>query len=396
MLTRASMQNAALLFLCGFFAVGCGAPPPTPGDDAGVDGGTHVGDGGLDLNDVSWLVPLPTASTLDAMLPLDAAGPKGALLPRALYDALPGLVEQEPADLLYAKYRVVSARVDPCFPASASGGCVRQLRLVAQPVVVDAQFQFTTEDGAIHLLYALDDAGWAEVLTAVKQLKTLAGAETDGQPLDVHPVMKREGLRGAYATALHAMVTRQCGQQNLVRVAFMKLVQKDVAWRFGALNLVGGQLVNDSIPRLGSLTEQGVQEFGTTAFRSGQLQPDAPGDQFSVLLSENELRLTDQRTYDRAIASALSLESPAKSNPKTVDCGSCHTASRSLRNAMKERPFDASQFAERYVGNSRFNLSRIDAAGDDPRALRAFGYFGTQSALSQRTINESAEVALSL
>lgn len=153
----------------------------------------------------------------------------------------------------------------------------------------------------------------------------------------------------------------------------------------------------DAIPRLSASTvEQGVQEFGNDDFRSGQLQPEASGDTFPVLLSESELRLTDQRTFERAVTAALRIEHPAKSNPRTMDCGSCHTASRSLRNARKERPFELGSFEDRYVANPRFDLSRVDGAGDDPRALRAFGYFGAKSALSQRTINESAEIAEAL
>ena len=80
----------------------------------------------------------------------------------------------------------------------------------------------------------------------------------------MHPVIRAEGLSGPYATTLHAMVTRLCGEQNLTRVAFMRLIQEDTAWRFGALNVEAGNLVADSIPRLGSVMQQGVQEFGNT------------------------------------------------------------------------------------------------------------------------------------
>ncbi len=177
----------------------------------------------------------------------------------------------------------------------------------------------------------------------------------------------------------------------------MRLVQRDVAWRFGALDVENGALVADPIPRLSNqVLEQGVQEFGNTDFRSGQLQPEAVGDNFPVLLSESELRLTDQRTFDRAVTAALRIEHPARSNPKTMDCGSCHTASRSLRNATRERPVDLSAHEDRFVTNPRFDLRRVDGAGDDPRAMRAFGYFGSKSALRQRTINVAAEVAETL
>lgn len=372
----------------------CGGPVPLP--DGGLDGGALFSDGGFDLNDVSWLVPLPAPSEQSVLLGLDSRGARGPLLPGTLYDALPGLIEMEDRAVTFPKYRVISIRVDPCFPASASGGCLKQLRLVAQPLIIE-NLQTSTEDGAIHLFYELNEADWTDVRATLDSLRTQANGATSGKPLDIHPVMLSEGLRGAYATALHAMVLRLCGQQNLKRVAFMRLVQKDVAWRFGAMNVENGALVADAIPRLNNnVVEQGVQEFGNTDFRSGELQPEAIGDSFPTLLSESELRLTDQRTFDRAVTAALRIEHPARSNPKTMDCGSCHTASRSLRNAKKERPVDVSAHEDRFVANPRFNLQRVDGAGDDPRAMRAFGYFGRLSALSQRTINETAEIAETL
>jgi hypothetical protein len=360
------------------------------------DAGQHAfSDGGLDLNDVSWLLPLPAPADHGLLLGLSAEGSKGPLLPRRHYDALPGLVSTEDAAALFAKFRVVSVRIDPCFPKEATSGCIQQIRLVAQPLIVDA-FKTTTEDGTIHLFYELTDADFVSARAALAELKRLAAGATDGKPLDVHPVMRAEGLAGPYATTLHALVTRLCGEQNLTRVAFMSLQQADVAWRFGAFNVQNGALVADTIPRLTNLTQQGVQEFGNTEFRSGQLQPAASGDDLVVLLSESEMRLTDARTLGRAVTSALRIEHPARSNPKTVDCASCHVASRALRNAREQRMIDTSTHVDQYVGNPRFDLRRLDGAGDDPRAMRAFGYFKDQSALSQRTINESAEVAEAL
>ena len=393
---RAPSTSLGEIGVCAVLAltlVACGAPPPSP--DGGPSSDAGFSDGGFDLNDVSWLLPLPAPAQQSLLLGLDATGTRGPLLPRSLYDALPGLVTTQDAGALFPKFRVVSVRIDPCFPKEPTSGCLKQIRLVAQPVIVQA-FQTKTEDGAIHLFYELTDAEFDSARVTLTELRRLAAGATDGKPLDVHPVMRAEGLAGPYATTLHAMLTRLCGEQNLTRVAFMRVIQTDVAWRFGALNVSRGALVADPIPRLTDVTQQGVQEFGNTDFRSGELQPAASGDELPVLLSESEMRLTDQRTLDRAVTSALRIENPGRSNPKTVDCASCHVASRALHNTRMERPIDTSTHADQYVGNPRFDLRRVDGAGDDPRAMRAFGYFGDKSALSQRTINESAEVAEAL
>lgn len=373
--------------------VACGAPPVST-TDGGLDGGAGFRDGGLDLNDVSWLLPLPPVRS--QLLGLASTGPKGELLPRALYDAMPSTVVGLDAATLFDEYRVLGVRVDPCFPRDATGGCIPQLRLVAQPVIAAGATGNSTRDATLHLFYELSPSDFDDAHRTVWALHELAADRTRGRPLEVHPVLRAEGLAGPYGTTLHALVTRLCGAQTLTRVAFMRLVQEDVAWRFGAFNVQSGALVADAIPRLGTLTEQGVQEFGNEAFRSGELQPTVAGDDLDVLLSESAMRLTDTRTLTRGLTSALRLEHPARLSPKTADCGSCHVATRARTNAERQRQVDTSAWPDAFAANPRFDLSRTDAVGDNPRALRAFGYFGSQSALSQRTINESAEVAEAL
>lgn len=373
----------------------CAGPLPLEPDAGPV---VVTSDGGLDLNDVSFLYPLPPPGQESTLLHVSAAGALGALLPRRHYDALPELVAEVDAGALYPLLRVVSARVDPCFPGAAPPAppsCVKQLRLVAQPVLAggeDAGFATTTHDATVHLFYALSDAAFAEVHRELWRLHDVAGAATRGRPLSVHPVMRAEGLEGPYAQALNQLILAHAGQQNLTRVAFMAVNAQGFAWTFGAANLDGGALVDDVIPRLDTSTRQAVQEQGTAEFRAGLLLPAPRNDELVVLLSERELRLTDDFTLGEALSSALQLEHPHRLSPKTADCASCHVASRARRNAEQRRGVDNSQHPDLFKA-ARFDLRRLDGAGDDPHALRAFGYFGPRSALSQRTINESAVVA---
>jgi hypothetical protein len=275
---------------------------------------------------------------------------------------------------------------------------VKQLRLVAQPLHAggeDAGFQLVTEDATVHLFYGLSDADFDEVHRGLWRLKALAGAQTGGRPLGVHPVLAREGLEGAYGSALRGLVLRHCGALKLTRVAFMSVATQGSLWRFGAFDVENGALVAAQIPRIGT-SAQGFQEFGTPEFRSGQLLPTVSGDELDVLLSESQLRLTDERTLERGLTSALRIEHPARSSPKTIDCASCHVASRARHNAELQRQVDTSAWPDAFSASPRFDLRRLDDAKDDPHVLRAFGYFGRSSALSQRTINESAAIAEAL
>lgn len=347
---------------------------------------------GLTPNDVSFLLPLPEVGRERSLPTVFSEGRGGALLPRELAAALPPLVEGHPPERLTSELRVVSVRVDPCFPAAASTpGCVKQVRLVAQPVTVE-DGGVTTRDATVHLFYSLDDAAFRQVTERLFLLDERAGTATDG-PLDVHPVIRAQGLEGPYFGRLWEVVVASCGAATLSRVAVMTVDAAGRTWQFTAFDVVNGALVDDVIPRLPMLKVQAFQEFGSESFRNGALVPGAPNDRLDTLLSERDMRLADPTTLRRAIASALLVENPHRSSPKTVDCASCHVATRARSNAEAfHQP--ATDFPERFA--ARFDLRRVDQAGDDPRALRAFGYFGARSAFSQRTINESAVVAESL
>jgi hypothetical protein len=366
------------------FLFSCGAPGVS---DAGFDAGTPHLDGGFDVNDVSFLFPLP-AGSLNELLPMGET-----LLPRALYNQIPQIDSQVDAGALFSRLRVVAARVDPCFPKAPppSTECVKQLRLVVQPVFIDADAGVTTNDAAIHLFYTISDVNFIHIHQELWKLHDAYSGVTWDQALNVHPVMKQQGLNGDYAMRVKTLISTHATTASLKRVAFMLVAANQAAWTFGAFDVENGNLLESMIPRLNQLTRQGFQEFGSELFRNGELQPHALGDDLRTLASESMMRLTDERTLKRAYASALKIENPHLSSPQTIDCASCHIASRAKSNAQFRRMVDESGFAEYFTHH--LTLRREDAAANNPFALRAFGYFKNQSAISQRTINESALIA---
>jgi hypothetical protein len=212
----------------------------------------------VDLNDVSFLYPLPSWEARDDLLRLSSAGDQGALLTRSTYDGPPALAVFTPsgpsnADV-YEDSRVVGVRVDPCFAAgeSAASGCKKQIRLIVQPILPNPDASattLTTGDAALHLLYDLDDAQWAGLVRGLADLQALAGDGTRGKPLGVHPVIEAEGLRGPYATALNALVLRYAGEATLARIARMVLNKVDIVWTFDVFDRDGAGLELRAIPR---------------------------------------------------------------------------------------------------------------------------------------------------
>lgn len=254
--------------------------------------------------------------------------------------------------------------------------------------------QSTTQDHAVHLFYDLDAPRWQRVLDAVAELHDLAQGRTRGVPLGVHPVLAAEGLQGPYAQRLRSLVLQVCGERTFSRLATTTLTPPD-RWVFRAFDLKNGALVPDPIPRTPMLASQAFAEFGTPPRREGELAPSPAGDELSELLSTTGLATLDQATLDNALASALHIEHPDQSSPRTIDCASCHVASRARENAETVRGQSTATHPGRFTAPG-FTLARTDEAANDPRAMRAFGYFGRLTALSQRTINESAHVARAL
>jgi hypothetical protein len=369
------------IVLLAVMVAACGVPPqPPPLDDQR-----------LDLNDVSYLFPL----SHDGLLGFTSSGPKGALLTRAFFDQVKKVDEVISADEIFSGMRVISARVDPCFPINKPPEplqCKKQIRLVAQ-VIEDGTEGITTRDGTIHLFFDLSDAEWTQVVDRVKALKAIAKDQTASKPLDVHPVMKAQGVTGEYATKLKALITDFCGEQNLSRVAFMVAGMDGKNWNFGAFNRNLLSLEADKIPRTDDKEEQAQQEHGVETRRNTEMIPTPPNIDLTTLLSNTELQLADDLTLTRAATEALKIENPKKETPQTIDCASCHVASRALTNAVSVRMLDLSSITDRYPAPMGFDLRRIDTVGNNPFAQRAFGYFKNQTAFSQRTINESAAIA---
>lgn len=370
--------------------MGCGQPAmkvmtgaeSVGGGDAGVvDAGTlppDAGqatpvrpDGGLSVNDVSWLLPLSNA------LPPLADFLTPAQRTASQYQA-------------FATPRVVSVRVDPCFPVAA-GVCQRQVRLVAQALDADT---LQVEDSAIHLFFVFDEAAWSDVRRDVYELARLSGARTAGVALGVHPVLAQEGVSGAWGTAMRSFVTRHCTPARLHEVAVMNA---NVDWRFFRFSVMGGVLTRIATTGTGSfsllpmdevqLQRQGYGRPGQFAEVEPEGVLDADGGVVTTVLE----RLAAQRNVQGDVREAIErLENPIDTPTPLIDCGMCHRATQvrvdhEQRRGLSARP---ARFGLPAVTPPTPSLSRNN--------FHAFSYLGDQPAIIDRTVYESVQVANSL
>lgn len=344
----------------------------------------------LDLNDVSFLLPLPRAAGGNELMSLAESGPKGALLPPALQAELPKPLSNSPMTTV-ADVKIVSARVDPCFVASNGAACRRQIRLVGQPLTASAG-KVETVDATVPLFYDLSKAELRTAVARLRALKAAAQMQTACKPLGIHPVMAREGLTGPYALALRSLLRDLCGASNLTRVAVMQVGRPGTTWTFSAFDVAAGRLTPVTVPNLAPETSQGFTVSDTaqdTAFFQ-----HGPDSKLPLLLRDADLRAASVTDVESAVREALRIENPARENPGTVDCVSCHLTDRARHLAESVRGVTLPATPERYV-DARFDLSlKPDGAGI--RAQRAFGYFADQPSIIQRVVNESAEAARQL
>ena len=423
-----ALTATSLVAACGGNAA---SPDAKPGIDAahGIDGATRTDAGSADarpvvavpygLNDVSILLPIPSSLDDSNALSLSSAGNGGALLSLDNFNAIqpfpddggPGDIGGTPTGY-YDRWRVVSARIDPCFPDLAllttnPTACRRQLRLVAQPFTTDQSSNlFEADDDAIHLLYDLSADDFTAMAT---QFLSIGDASTHDAslPLGVHPIIAQQGLGGSAATTLRATILAYAGATTLSQYTFVQGRFAD--WQFGAFRIINGVRTPIAIHGLGTsdsnhgtLQETDVSDVGIFGMVPSSAEDDAlaplagtfsnpsgniGGGMATLTASPTDIAAAMQKTFD--------LETPSMFNAGTLDCSGCHAAGR-VR--IRGIGLGATTTGTTHYSNEPFNLE-LKADSSVQGALqqqRAFGYNLAEPVWNQRVINESAAIAVQL
>ena len=319
-----------------------------------------------------------------------SSGEKGELIPAATFEKIPRLANDNAAR---EDMRVVSLRIDPCFAAldpSGAAECQNQVRLIFQPTKVDsADASLNTQDAAVHAFYAMPRA---ELTALAKEiLAAKRGARGSLRtPLGVHPLIEAQGLAGTFATDLKAAVLRHAGKANLTRLTFMtREPSRQPLWKFGGFDIAGARHTKMKVASMGEIAEQSFSTLG----RNGQSTPAIQSpDDLSLFFRASSAQSATPAAVKKAFTAALRVQNPSMHSPDTVDCVSCHTTTSARIFAEKNANQSATDNPARFT--SRFNVALTKSpAAERPDNLRAFGYLGTEVAISQRTANESAAVA---
>lgn len=395
----------------------------------------------LDVNDVSFLWPIPTTqqdvTKLISVGEETLAGDK--IWPQQVFDSVINQAQTvkvsnntinfgrtfAPQIKQIDTWKVVGVRVDPCAPGTDKTinqvfGCAPQIRVVAQPVTVSAAGP-KIHDLTAHLVFSYlqgvdkpvvpngppkaipDESKFREIVNDLKTLKAdlkLAGIETNGN-LSIHPGLKAKQTN--FESSLKQFLQKHLAEQQLGGVAFMGLDGTQEPWIFFAMSRQpDGTFVQQAFPTLGG---QNAQMITGTSFGQRIIPTPTPtnidrdqGVSTAMLLGP----ATTARLGNSVVQGSPTpqvqdipdiLANPQKSHFFNTDCVSCHTES-----VFRSRLTKSSNGAFSY--KLPVNISSVDPSllPKSRWNVRSFGWFPPASptrkaipTISMRTANEAAE-----
>lgn len=363
--------------------------------------GFHV-QAAWNLNDVSYLLPLPGKIGQDSLIRLETLGGKGRVLPKTSVDQLPPLVMSVGRQETDQALRVVSIRLDPCFVTTAPERCEKQIRFVWQPILKNSSGSVQTEDAALHSFYVLTDSEFSSLLSDLQVWKKKFQIKTEGLPLQVLPALLAPMANNPALMELQNVFLKYVGESNLTKLTAMVLRGGADMWVFMQFDIIDGKLVQQPIARLnGKMTQAFVNQVGQAKnFGRVFVTPEpATLDYPKTILSPSEELGPEQDPKIQSEYEILNrLEDPTKFHANNMDCVSCHIAQPAKQWAQREKSHLNLQdlWANSLFQSARHNLQNTSPGLWHTQMIRGFGYFGSRPAISQRVINESAAVADSL
>ena len=112
------------------------------------------------------------------------------------------------------------------------------------------------KDAAIHTLYTLTPTMFETLLTDYAALVKATNTDLSEEPLQIHPVLLKQGLRGPFATRLRALLAKYVGPATLWRATAMQGLPGDDEWSFTGFNVRDGVAHDLAIARIGTHTQR--------------------------------------------------------------------------------------------------------------------------------------------
>ncbi len=394
--TRVTGVVRAALALLALAAPACGeAPSEGSPKDAGGAPEAATGDGGaslgpLGMNDVTVLVPLPSAIATPVLLRgADQAADGTPFLPRALFDRLVEAPSTMPIATGedYDKLQLVAVRIDLC-DRTQPGVCPTdvdgRLRLVFQPLTDDRGAQ----DVGFHAFYAIPVAALAAVIRQVRELATIQG-EPPTSPLRVSPGLS--GVRAAeHATKLRELVRKYGGERTLQRLTLnAQPIFSSIRWAMRGVERRGGTFESMTIGGGAPETKQDITLFSAASYTATPAT-DTPAGLFAAF-SQPAFESSPFAEQRRSLEILAAVDNPLVHGPDTVTCIGCHASTVAMSARAKTAAVDPATVSGRYVSTFDTSIAGGKSASTE-RTVRALGWLGREPMISQRVANDTAQV----
>ena len=312
-----------------------------------------------------------------------------------------------------SRWAVVSVRFDYGFPGDFVPESERtvQLRLVLQPIPDINSFGFAA-DASLHLLfdfakgdspaeYANAKNLIAKSILSIKEEAARSGLSTTGKGLDIHPVVKAQGLNGPFNAFVNQALLQLLEKGKLTSIATMIADNGVIPWFF-----FSGRVSNGRYQPL-------AQTFNETNSLFESFLEAVPAEKSSGAASPEFTDLRPQTNDFLGIGARLDSPVSAKgvqtmgliqdphfggqqpNRPNALNhlsCSTCHTATaRQL--TVSENKVVVPQLKDTTPDNKPTNFIAQGSAQDQAWNVRNFGYFLRQPSIALRTLNESVLVA---
>jgi hypothetical protein len=389
------------------------------------------------LDDVTYIFPLPSLSNVDASIratDLDSSGQ--AIISFQTLDTvsgsnfdtsvdantpkhilIPGDVLKRSAEFdAYKDLFLVALRVDPCFKDKFTDKCRKQIRAVWQPVDKWRSGNAEAADAAVHTFYDFNDKDFEKLTSGLQTLKKYYHINTDGLALGVHPAFS-ESAAAPFQLALRTLILGNISSARMTRMA-MVILKGGTSWDLLSMDFVNGQQVPvkifpDDQDEQGAQNIDGIDAFKNfyfpdnadqifaeaissrslytqkdRGFMGNPLNTPEQGDQLLSVAADSRTLLSNPAKAQDVFLKATRVEDPSKNLPGTVDCVSCHIA-----NAVKLISNGQNLKLPIPAGLGNHNLINHSKYYGDTHQLRMLGYVMDQVQIADRSIYEAASVA---
>lgn len=372
------MRCAVLILL-----VACGGSVPAADRTVAVEDRRRAP--ALGMNDVSILLPLPRELGAPVLAGLDEG-----LIDRRWYDAVVrgDIGPRSGEAIAFEDFQVVAVRFDLCDRA-AIGGCPRdaagRLRLVLQPLYVRDGAMFA-HDVALHAFYPIPADEMGAVVEALRRLAG-RGDPGPGAPLGVSPLAAAGDA--TYLGGLRALVGRHARAAELVRLTVIGQVADAAAfaWIFRGLDREGDGFVAMMIPGVAAAQQTVQLAGGDTVYRSEPIA-DVPSG-FALATSGPRFAAASPDERTAAVAALAELQNPTLHDTVDTQCIGCHLATFLTARRAATSGIDPASLPGWFATRA---AAVPTIARQDARVVRAFGWAGNAPAISQRVVNDTAEV----